>query len=185
MAKQMAAVLLAVAPLTLAADMVTGRARTLPMLHRFAKQIDAQAPRMTRWPVASSLRSYAASEHWFGGKVEVKAMPSALSGAMADISAGSRPDVVLVMVESWGLAKDERMNAALTAVYRDAGVQRLYEVRQGTVGFLGATTRGESRELCGDSSGNRSVSEPASYFEGMLADAAGGQRIPHAGGAWV
>jgi hypothetical protein len=64
-----------------------------------------------------------------------------------------RPDVVQVVVESWGLPDDQPLRDALVRPYLEPGVSARYEVIQGTVPFSGATIPGEARELCGASVG--------------------------------
>jgi len=68
---------------------------------------------------------------------------------------GARPDIVLVLVESWGLAGDPALRSAITAPYDDAGVRSRYNLVQGQVPFFGPTVVGEARELCGNTLGFR------------------------------
>lgn len=63
------------------------------------------------------------------------------------------PNLVLVVVESWGLAQDSLLRNALVEPYLNPKLQAEYEVLQGTVPFYGATIAGEARELCGNSLG--------------------------------
>ncbi len=63
------------------------------------------------------------------------------------------PNLVLIVVESWGLAKASPLNEALIQSYRQPNLLANYDVVQGTVPFDGATIPGESRELCGISFG--------------------------------
>jgi hypothetical protein len=88
-------------------------------------------------------------------------MPSALGTAIGNIPKMSQPNVVLVLTESWGLARDPRVNEAETEPYRNNEIAQSYDIQSGTVGFLGATTSGETRELCGDSRGRNG--ESSSY----------------------
>jgi phosphoglycerol transferase MdoB-like AlkP superfamily enzyme len=60
----------------------------------------------------------------------------------------AQPDVVLIVVESWGLPLDPRLAAALTASYADPAIARNYRVTAGTAPFTGLTVPGEARELC-------------------------------------
>lgn len=64
-----------------------------------------------------------------------------------------RLNVVLVVVESWGLANDMQVRNALVAPYKDAQVQGKYRIVEGTVPFFGSTVPGEVRELCGNEMG--------------------------------
>jgi sulfatase-like protein len=64
-----------------------------------------------------------------------------------------RPNVVLVLVESWGLDSDSAVRDALVQPYARPELVAQYEVSQGTVPFFGSTVGGESRELCGSEIG--------------------------------
>ncbi|MGH9482313.1 MAG: sulfatase-like hydrolase/transferase [Terriglobales bacterium] len=57
-------------------------------------------------------------------------------------------NLVLVLVESWGYAHAAQLNAALTAPFTSPELTRRYSLRQGLVGFTGATQEAELRELC-------------------------------------
>jgi hypothetical protein len=59
------------------------------------------------------------------------------------------PDVVQIVVESWGLPQDAPLRDALVQPYAQADVLAKYQVVEGAVPFAGATIPGESRELCG------------------------------------
>jgi hypothetical protein len=59
-----------------------------------------------------------------------------------------RPNVVLIVVESWGLLLDPHLAQALTEPYTSAAVDRAYRVRYGTAPYSGLTIPGEARELC-------------------------------------
>jgi hypothetical protein len=89
---------------------------------------------------------------------------SELSQALAEIPAGSKPDVVLVLTESWGLANDDRINQAEMQPYRNSAVGDLYRIQTGSEEFIGATSAGETRELCGDSRGYFSLKDPDAYY---------------------
>ena len=58
------------------------------------------------------------------------------------------PDVVLIVVESWGMPLDSRLAQALTASYDDPQVAASYNVTYGAAPFSGLTVPGEARELC-------------------------------------
>jgi phosphoglycerol transferase MdoB-like AlkP superfamily enzyme len=58
------------------------------------------------------------------------------------------PNVVLVVVESWGLALDSHLAQQLTAPYDDPRIALKYNVSYGTAPFTGLTVPGEARELC-------------------------------------
>lgn len=98
--------------------------------------------------------------HFFHGvdalaaQAQMEGMDSASAAAMAYVNrvAGGhgavRPDVVLVVVESWGLLRDGQLAEGLTAAYRDPRVTAAYDVTEGTAPFDGLTVPGEARELC-------------------------------------
>jgi hypothetical protein len=73
-----------------------------------------------------------------------------LDGSAA--SPGS-PDVVLIVVESWGLLLDAPLAQALAAPYDDPRIARKYKVSNGAVPFAGLTVPGETRELCHSTAG--------------------------------
>jgi hypothetical protein len=78
-------------------------------------------------------------------------MRSASSHALAFLDSPSvvkSPDVVLILVESWGLPLDTHLAHALTAPYDDRRIGDKYDVSYGTVLFNGGTVPGEARELC-------------------------------------
>ena len=79
-------------------------------------------------------------------------MPSAASAAVSYLnsrpSSVESPNVVLIVVESWGLPLDAHLAQALTAPYDDPRFTRKYKVSYGAVPFTGLTVPGEARELC-------------------------------------
>jgi phosphoglycerol transferase MdoB-like AlkP superfamily enzyme len=79
-------------------------------------------------------------------------VPSASAGAISFLEhrAGKQesPNVVLILVESWGLPLDPHLAQALTAPYDDPRISRKFQVAYGAVPFTGLTLPGEARELC-------------------------------------
>jgi Sulfatase len=76
---------------------------------------------------------------------------AAIMGRVREISEGAdriRPNVVEVLVESWGLFSDADMATALAAPYDNPQLRSVYDVRFGTAPFDGMTVPGEARELC-------------------------------------
>jgi hypothetical protein len=65
----------------------------------------------------------------------------------------ARRDIVLVVVESWGLFNNHHSEDLLSAIYSEGGLSNRYEIQQGSVPFVGTTVYGEVRELCGSSYG--------------------------------
>jgi phosphoglycerol transferase MdoB-like AlkP superfamily enzyme len=79
-------------------------------------------------------------------------VPSASAGAISFVehraSTEEAPDVVVILVESWGLSLDPRLAEALTAPYDDPRISRKFQASYGAVRFTGLTLPGEARELC-------------------------------------
>lgn len=84
-------------------------------------------------------------------------MMSASSRAIAFLDEGQTsmksPNVVLIVVESWGLPRDAHLAQALTAPYDDPRLAAKYETSFGTVPYTGLTVPGEARELCHSTAG--------------------------------
>jgi len=70
-------------------------------------------------------------------------------------------NIVLVLVESYGLLNDPQAAQFMQSPYHDAAIQSRYEVETGTTPFHGSTVPGEFRELCGLSAGLRSTTKAA------------------------
>ena len=91
------------------------------------------------------------------GHADDAPMFSASSGAISfldsRVSPAESPNVVLIVVESWGLALDSHLAQELTAPYDDPRIARKYDVSYGTVPFTGLTVPGEARELCRSTTG--------------------------------
>jgi hypothetical protein len=62
-------------------------------------------------------------------------------------------NIVLVLVESYGLMRDAEGAAALEAPFHEQAAMDRYEVETGAVAFSGPTVSGEFRELCGVQAG--------------------------------
>ena len=71
------------------------------------------------------------------------------------------PNLVLVLVESWGQPEDRLLRAVLMAPYLDPALVRRYQVIQGEVPFHGSTIAAEARELCGEDLGFKILSVAA------------------------
>lgn len=101
-------------------------------------------------------------------------VPSAAAIALraAGITAGGGnhelPNVVLILVESWGLASDSPLNDSLVAPYVQPDVMARYAVVQGKVPYYGSTIPGEARELCGSGFGFRLLVAPAGDLQSCL-----------------
>ena len=79
----------------------------------------------------------------------------------------SSPDIVLVVVESWGQAVDEGLRGALLKAYSQQNLDG-YRIAQGIVPFNGPTVAGEVRELCDSDGAFRIVDAPASELTDCL-----------------
>jgi hypothetical protein len=108
------------------------------------------------------------------GKMARSPVPSATAVALnaAGITSGEGnrqlPNLVLVLVESWGLAGDSPLRDAMVKPYSQPELLAKYQVLQGTVPFYGTTIAGEARELCGNSIGYYLIRAPASDLKGCL-----------------
>lgn len=115
---------------------------------------DTAPGRLTRTPTLGLLYSQFIYDRYarglrIGGQ---RAMPSATALALnrlQDYKAQKlQPNLVLVLVESWGLAHDPVLRHAIVEPYSDPRLLARYNVLRGTMPFEGATTSGEGRELC-------------------------------------
>ncbi|MGD0798287.1 MAG: sulfatase-like hydrolase/transferase [Acidobacteriaceae bacterium] len=157
------AVIAALAMVALTSDLAMGRFK--PRFHVGPERSDPgkRAAKISGTPVASTLfNMFFPPGH--GRVVARQALGAALGAAIAEVPAGTQPNVVLVLTESWGLATDDRVNEAQMAPFRTEAMARSYRVESGSVPFVGPTTSGETRELCGDSRGDSSIAAAASYF---------------------
>lgn len=87
--------------------------------------------------------------------IPVTRVESATSPLLARLRAGDERatgarHVVLVIVESLARFRSDAVHRALMQTLDDSALARRYDVRTGDVPFLGATTAGEFRELCGE-----------------------------------
>jgi len=99
------------------------------------------------------------------------AVPSASSGAVQFLKSrpgAAGPNVVFILVESWGLMTDPHLAQALDAPYSDPRIVSKYKVISGTVAFTGLTVPGEARELCHSSVGFGIIDDTAGHAEQCL-----------------
>jgi hypothetical protein len=80
------------------------------------------------------------------------------------------PNLVLVLVESWGLPIDQSIREALNKPYSDSALLARYDVSQGTVPFYGPTIAGEARELCNSKFGFHLLNASSKELESCLPD---------------
>lgn len=108
------------------------------------------------------------------GAASISPVPSAAAEALrrADLTLGKSsqelPNLVIIVVESWGLAKDLSLRQGLDQPYSQPGIRDRYEVVRGTVPFYGATIAGEARELCGTSIGYHLINAAATELKDCL-----------------
>lgn len=141
--------LLAIAVLLLPLDILSGQN---PIWHR--GDIALVSFRVLRTPLLSlvvrEIRNYKINEVWRHS--ENVPVPSASAAAIAFVerraSSEQAPNVVLILVESWGLPLDPHLARALTAPYDDQRIARKFQTSYGSVPFTGLTLPGEARELC-------------------------------------
>src|SRR5580704_2677964 len=63
------------------------------------------------------------------------------------------PNVVLILVESWGKPLAGDLEESLVRPYSDENLSEKYTMSRGTVPFYGPTVAGEARELCASAMG--------------------------------
>ena len=103
-------------------------------------------------------------------------MPSATSAALgaAGITTGRSakelPDLVVIVVESWGLYEDSSVRNALVQSYFQQELLARYKLVQGTVPFIGPTVVGEARELCDSTMGDHIIDANAHELQSCLPD---------------
>lgn len=137
-----------------------------------------RAPRLARIPLIRLKRlwdwnaSLSAVEE--KGRTARSPVPSATavaikaSGIFSGENHGELPDVVVTVVESWGVAQDASLQKAMVEPYLEPELLAKYQVFQGSVPFYGATVAGEARELCGNEIGYYLIRAPASDLKGCL-----------------
>ncbi|MGA3049487.1 MAG: sulfatase-like hydrolase/transferase [Terracidiphilus sp.] len=99
---------------------------------------------------------------------------AALAVRYASLAAGrgtqKMPNVVLILVESWGLGLDSSIRSSLVGPYAQPGLLARYKVLQGSVPFYGSTVAGEARELCGNKIGFHILNISAQESQDCLPD---------------
>jgi phosphoglycerol transferase MdoB-like AlkP superfamily enzyme len=78
------------------------------------------------------------------------------------------PNLVVVVVESWGLGTDLSVRNSLVQPYAAPGLLARYQVVEGTVPFHGSTVAGEARELCSKDMGFGIVTAGSQKLKGCL-----------------
>lgn len=59
-----------------------------------------------------------------------------------------RPNIVLIVAESWGFATDPSLREIIAHAYSQPDLASKYDIQQGLIPFSGSTVNGEVRELC-------------------------------------
>jgi hypothetical protein len=78
------------------------------------------------------------------------------------------PNLVLVLLESWGIPSDTSIRGELVKPYFQSSLLAHYEVSQGTVPFYGPTIAGEARELCSSHIGFHLLDASRQELQGCL-----------------
>jgi len=94
----------------------------------------------------------------------------AASGLTAGTNPQELPNLVVIVVESWGLDSEASVSKALTSAYSRPGLLDEYKVLQGSVPFYGPTVAGEARELCGNMIGFHLLDASSQELQGCLPD---------------
>lgn len=81
---------------------------------------------------------------------------------LPSLAAGQRPNIVQVLVESWGTDTTGIIDRKIIAEYLTPEIRLRYRIVIGTVPFGGSTVYGETRELCNSTLGP-DVRRPSSY----------------------
>jgi len=118
------------------------------------KDVTLSTIRLARLPFTTlAIWQVEASRQQNKEKHEVDAkMDSASAGILSEVDSRppntAAPNVVLILVESWGLELHPELANALTAPFSDPAIAGRYQVVSGTAPFSGLTIPGEARELC-------------------------------------
>jgi hypothetical protein len=118
-----------------------------------------------RYPILRLYREHRFGRASIGGLYSVSsltdmppiqgAVPIALaaSGLLSPKPPAPQPNLVLILVESWGIEQNASVREAMTASYTQPALLARYRVLEGEVPFVGSTVGGETRELCGSTTG--------------------------------
>jgi hypothetical protein len=131
----------------IALDTVDGQNPRLPL------DGSTEMPRVTISPIVElSIRELSFHNGELSARnSSIASMPSASVdgvGFLKKTSSSESPNVVLIVVESWGLFRNPRLAEAVTTPFQDPEILSRYQVSFGTAPFDGLTVQGEARELC-------------------------------------
>jgi phosphoglycerol transferase MdoB-like AlkP superfamily enzyme len=157
----------------------TAPLRMSPALNGVSLKI-SHFPRLARISIFRLIRFEISDARIRAGERSSEASPHPVPSASAealrlvDLAPGKSskelPNLVVVLVESWGLAGDLPLRQALVQPYMQPALRARYDVVEGTVPFYGATMAGEARELCGNSFGFYLMDAPATKLKNCLPD---------------
>jgi phosphoglycerol transferase MdoB-like AlkP superfamily enzyme len=130
-------------------------------------------PRLTISPVAALTKRavFLRRAEVFAHSAKDREMRSASAEGISFLNKtmpNKSPNVVLVVVESWGLLRNMHLASAIDSSYSDQSIQSNYRVQFGTAPFNGLTVPGEARELCHSSMGFGILNPTASEKEHCL-----------------
>jgi phosphoglycerol transferase MdoB-like AlkP superfamily enzyme len=128
-------------------------------LHRIAK--DEMQARGAKTMMSQGMRSSLT-----GASAKIQPAMFSIPGTGSALQAA--PHVVLVIVESWGLARSMPVETSLLSSYQTEEFNESYTLTTGTVPFDGATVSGELRELCGNTLGLAVISASTSKVNDCL-----------------
>jgi hypothetical protein len=165
-----ASTLVALAVVCVAIDVYTGHMSVLPQDRQLGTL------RLTRSPTYSLVKSEHQHEynrrHFAGADVSVpsasKRMVRFDDASHSQWTKGTVPNVVLILVESWGRPLAVDLEESLVRPYSDERISEKYTLSRGTVPFYGPTVAGEARELCGSSMGFGLLTASAPELKGCL-----------------
>lgn len=153
--------------------------------HLFALKTDGdvvtlsyfEKPRLSRNPLLRLVRLVTVTSLLSGslraGPADATPVPNAVevaetSAHFISSPANQRPNLVVILVESWGRSTDSSVRDNLIRSYLREDLQTRYEVLQGAAPFYGGTIAGEARELCGNKMGYHLLDAPQSELKNCL-----------------
>jgi len=150
-----------------AVDVATGHTSAL------RRDYQAGAVRLTRFPSHALVMSELNHRRYSAG---ANVLVPAASKVMVRFDGASvlprtnamAPNVVLILVESWGRPLAADLEGALVRPYGGKELSEKYTVERGTVPFYGPTVAGEARELCSSAMGFGLLTAPRSQLKDCL-----------------
>jgi hypothetical protein len=92
------------------------------------------------------------------------------AGAIPVRDGDKKPDIVVIVVESWGYSMDVTLRNSLVSLYTKAELAKKYEILRGTVPFFGSTVTGEVRALCSSKGGFEVLNASPTELQKCLPD---------------